>query len=240
MTNGPEHPVPDGAGPDLTEPDLTGPDLTGPDLDPAGPSDVTAPREVLGSELLHAGMIWDLVRDTVRLGDATVRREYVRHPGAVSVIALDDEDRVLLLRQYRHPVGQELWEPPAGLLDVPGEPLQAAAARELAEEADLVAGRWWTLADYRSNPGGSDEALRVFLARDLSEVPAAQRHTREAEEHGMPVLWVPLDDAVTAVLQGRLHNPSAVIGVLAAAAARSRGWVDLRPADAPVLPPAAG
>jgi 8-oxo-dGDP phosphatase len=205
--------------------------------DGAGPVDLAAPREVVHSELLHRGMIWDLVRDTVDLGDAgTVRREYVRHPGAVSVIALDDDDRVLLLRQYRHPVGQELWEPPAGLLDVPGEALQAAAARELAEEADLVAGRWWTLVDYASSPGGSDEALRVFLARDLRAVPEEERHLREAEEHGMPVAWVPLDEAVHAVLQGRVHNPSAVIGVLAAAAARSRGWADLRPADAPVLP----
>lgn len=205
--------------------------------DGAGPIDLAAPREAVHSELLHHGMIWDVVRDTVDLGDAgTVRREYVRHPGAVSVIALDDDDRVLLLRQYRHPVGQELWEPPAGLLDVPGESLQAAAARELAEEADLVAGRWWTLVDYASSPGGSDETLRVFLARDLSDVPEAQRHAREAEEHGMPVAWVPLEDAVEAVLGGRLHNPSAVIGVLAAAAARARRWTDLRPADAPVLP----
>ncbi|WP_225754214.1 NUDIX hydrolase [Actinotalea sp. Marseille-Q4924] len=205
--------------------------------DVAPPADVAAPRDVVASELLHGGMIWDVVRDTVHLGDAgTVRREYVRHPGAVSVIALDEQDRVLLLRQYRHPVRQELWEPPAGLLDVPGEPLQRAAARELAEEADLVAARWWTLVDYRSSPGGSDEALRVFLARDLTPVPEEDRHSREAEEHGMPTLWMPLDDAVTAVLGGHLHNPSTVIGVLAAAAARARGWADLRPADAPVLP----
>lgn len=204
---------------------------------PARVGDVAAPREVTDSELLHDGMIWDVVRDTVDLGAAgTVRREYVRHPGAVSVIALDDDDRVLLLKQYRHPVGQELWEPPAGLLDVPGEPLRAAAARELAEEADLVAARWWTLVDYRSSPGGSDEALRVFLARDLSPVPEEDRHTREAEEHGMAVAWVPLSDAVAAVLEGRLHNPSTVIGVLAAAAARAQGWDGLRPADAPVLP----
>lgn len=205
--------------------------------DAADLADVAAPRPVVGTEMLHEGMIWDVVRDTVDLGDAgTVRREYVRHPGAVSVVALDDEDRVLLLRQYRPAVRQELWEPPAGLLDVPGEALQAAAARELAEEADLEAAHWWTLVDYRSSPGGSDEALRVFLARGLSPVPEADRHTREAEEDGMPTTWVPLSDAVAAVLEGRLHNPSAVIGVLAAAAARARGWEGLRPADAPVTP----
>lgn len=186
-------------------------------------------RPLLASEVVHEGMIWDVVRDTVDLGEAgTVRREYVRHPGAVAVIALDDEDRVLLLRQYRHPVRAELWEPPAGLLDVPGEDPSRAAARELAEEADLVAGSWWELVDYLSSPGGSDEGLRLFLARDLTPVPHDERHVREAEEAGMAVRWVPLDEAVDAVLAGHLQNPSAVVGVLAAAACRSRGWAGLR------------
>lgn len=197
--------------------------------------DVPAARPVVATELLHAGMVWDVVRDTVDLGDAgTVRREYVRHPGAVAVVALDEEDRVLLLRQYRHPVRSELWEPPAGLLDVADEPLVDAARRELAEEADLVAASWWTLADYHTTPGGSDESIRVFLARDLAPVPDAERHVREAEESGIVPRWVPLADAVTAVLAGAVRNPSAVVGVLAAAAARDRGWTDLRPADAAV------
>lgn len=201
------------------------------------PQDRPVERPLLGSEVVHAGMIWDVVRDTVDLGDAgTVRREYVRHPGAVAVIALDDDDRVLLLRQYRHPVRAELWEPPAGLLDVPGEDPRQAAARELAEEADLVAGSWWELVDYLSSPGGSDEGLRLFLARDLSPVPHAERHVREAEEAGMVTRWVPLDEAVEAVLGGRLQNPSAVVGILAAAACRSRGWVGLRRVE--VGPPA--
>lgn len=195
--------------------------------------DVAGERPVVDSRVVHEGMVWDVVRETVELGDAgTVTREFVRHPGAVSVVVLDDDDRVLLLRQYRHPAGGELWEPPAGLLDVPGEDLLAAAQRELAEEADLVAASWWVLADYLSTPGGSDEGLRVFLARDLSTVPDHARHAREAEEADMVAVWVPLDDAVTAVLAGRLRNPSTVIGVLAAAAARARGWTDLRDAAA--------
>ncbi|NTW39323.1 MAG: NUDIX hydrolase [Cellulomonadaceae bacterium] len=181
-------------------------------------------------------MVWDVVRDTVDLGDSgTVRREYVRHPGAVAVLALDDEDRVLLLRQYRHPVRHELWEPPAGLLDVPGEDLVVAAARELAEEADLVAGSWWVLADYLTTPGGSDEAIRIYLARGLSPVPVADRHVREAEERDIVVRWVPLDEAVDAVLRGELRNPSTVVGVLAASTSRTRGWTDLREVPAPVL-----
>lgn len=194
-------------------------------------ADLPGTRPVSESRVLHRGMVWDVVSETVDLGAAgTVTREFVRHPGAVSVIALDDDDRVLLLRQYRHPVRAELLEPPAGLLDVPGEPPLAAARRELAEEADLVAGAWWLLTEYLSSPGGSDEALHVFLARDLSPVPDDERHVREAEEADMTAVWVPLDDAVTAVLGGRLRSPSTVIGVLAAHAARSRGWTDLRPA----------
>lgn len=193
--------------------------------------DVTAPRDVLRSETVHDGIVWDVVRDTVDLGEAgTVRREYVRHPGAVAVIALDDEDRVLLLRQYRHPVRAELWEPPAGLLDVPGEDPLEAARRELAEEADLMAGSWWVLADYLTTPGGSDEALRVYLARDLTEVPEADRHERQDEERDMEPAWVPLDDALAAVQDGRVRNPSTVVGVLAAALSRGRGWTGLRPA----------
>ncbi|HEY3436344.1 MAG TPA: NUDIX hydrolase [Actinotalea sp.] len=191
--------------------------------------DVPGAREVLSTTVVHDGMIWDVVRDRIDLGEGgVVDREYVRHPGAVAVVALDDEDRVLLLSQYRHPVRHELWEPPAGLLDVPGEDHQVAAARELAEEADLVADSWWHLVEFFTSPGGSDEGVDIFLARGVRAVPEGERHTREAEEHGMVPRWVPLDEAVAAVLAGRVHNPSAVIGILAAHAGRSRGWADLR------------
>lgn len=197
-------------------------------------ADVLRPRPVGSTTVSHAGMIWDVVRDRVDLGEAgVVEREYVRHTGAVAVLALDDDDRVLLLRQYRHPVRHELWEPPAGLLDVAGEDPLVAARRELAEEADLVAGEWAVLIDWFSSPGGMDEALRCYLARGLSEVPHDERHTREAEEHGMPTRWVPLDEAKDAVLAGRIHNPAAVVGILSAWAARAEGWSTLRPADAP-------
>ncbi|WP_315095520.1 NUDIX hydrolase [uncultured Cellulomonas sp.] len=191
--------------------------------------DVEAPREVVSHDVIHAGKIFDLVGDVVDLGDTQVLREYVAHPGAVAVIALDDEDRVLLLSQYRHPVRSELWEPPAGLRDVPDEELVVAAARELAEEADLVAGSWWRLVDFYTSPGASDERIRVFLARDLRQVAHADLHTRTDEEAGMVPVWVPLDDAVQAALAGRLHSPTAVTGVLAAAAARARGWSTLEP-----------
>jgi 8-oxo-dGDP phosphatase len=196
-------------------------------------ADVLRPRPVAGSEVVHSGLIWDVVRDTVDLGEAgTVRREYVHHPGAVGILALDDDGRVLMVRQYRHPVGYELWELPAGLLDLHGEPPVEAARRELAEEADLRAERWDTLVDWFNSPGGMDEAIRVYLARGLSDVPHDERHTREHEEADMVLAWVPLDEARDAVLAGRLHNPTAVVGILAACASRDQGWATLRPAGA--------
>jgi ADP-ribose pyrophosphatase len=208
----------------------------GPQGDVAGAplADVVAPRPVVAHERVAAGRIFDLVRDVVDLGDGeNVTREYLDHPGAVAIVALDDDGRVLLLRQYRHPVRSELWEVPAGLLDVDGEPAQAAAARELHEEADLAADRWDVLVDLATSPGATNEALRVFLARDLRPVPEDERHTRTEEEAGIEVRWAPLEDAVGLVLAGDLHNPSAVVGVLAAHAARAGGWASLRPADAP-------
>ena len=197
-------------------------------------ADFRAPRRVLTSDLIHRGAIWDVRTETVDLGEAgVVRREVLRHPGAVAVLALDDQDRVLLIRQYRHPTGMELWEPPAGLLDVVGEPPVLAAQRELAEEADLTADRWDLLIDWFNTPGGSDEVVRLFVARDVHPVPDHELHQRTGEELGMPLLWVPLEAARDAVLAGRIHNAAAVIGILAACTARDLSWSTLRPADSP-------
>ena len=196
-------------------------------------ADVLEPRPVTASETVFEGRIWDVVRDTVDLGSGTVVREVVRHPGAVAVVALDEQGRVLMIRQYRHPVGAVLWELPAGLMDVEGEPPHVGAARELAEEADLRADRWDLLLEHYNSPGGMDEALRIFLARDVSPVPEAERHEREDEEADIELRWVPLDEVVEAGLAGRLHNGTALLGVLAARAARESGWTTLRPVDEP-------
>jgi ADP-ribose pyrophosphatase len=197
-------------------------------------ADEPAALQVRTSRTVHHGMVWDVRRDEVDLGDGqTVTREVVDHTGAVGVVVLDAEDRVLLLRQYRHPVRSYLWEPPAGLLDVAGEDPQVAAARELAEEADLVADEWHVLVDFYNSPGGSTEAFRCFLARGLHQVPERERHEREHEERDMARAWVDLAEARELVLAGRLQNPTTVCGVLAAAAARDAGWASLRPADAP-------
>ena len=196
-------------------------------------------REVVRRRMLHEGQVFDLVGEEVRLGpdDAEpVLREFVDHPGAVAVVALregPDGEEVAVVDQYRHPVRAVLWEIPAGLLDVAGEDHLVAAQRELAEETDLRAERWDVLVDYFTTPGGSTESLRVYLARDVSEVPHVDRHDRTDEERDMTVRWVRLDDAVAAVHAGRIHNPSAVVGILAAASARAAGWSVLRPADAP-------
>jgi len=195
--------------------------------------DLPAPRPVVSHELLHRGAIWDLVRDRVDLGEGgVVAREYVEHTGAVGVLVLDDEDRVLVLRQYRHPVRHELWEIPAGLLDVPGEDPYAAARRELAEEADLEAAEWNVLVDTCTTPGGSSESLRVYLARGPRPVDGPA-FARQHEERDMVVGWAPLDDVAAAVLAGDVHNPTISVGVLAAVVARAQGWAPLRPADAP-------
>ena len=184
--------------------------------------------------MLAEGRIATLRQDTVQLPDGrAVQREVVEHPGAVAVVALDSRDRVLMIRQYRHPVGAMLWEIPAGLRDVAGEPLLATAQRELLEEAGCLAKDWHVLSDYLSSPVISTERLRVYLASDLSMVPAGQReYVQHDEEAYLTVAWVPLADAVQRVLSGGLHNGPAIVGILSAYAAHREGLV-LRPADEP-------
>ncbi|MBN6192719.1 NUDIX hydrolase [Aneurinibacillus sp. BA2021] len=171
--------------------------------------------EVLSSELVYEGRVWDVRSDRVRYGDNEIVRQYVAHPGAVAIVALDDEGRVLLIQQYRHPIRHRDWELPAGLLDVPGEDPAAAAQRELAEEADLVAAHWEPLVSSWTTPGGNDELIQLFLATGITAADAA--HSREDEEADIRLAWVPLDDAVAAVLDGRMRNGILAIGVLAAA-----------------------
>ncbi|HYN65542.1 MAG TPA: NUDIX hydrolase [Ornithinibacter sp.] len=192
------------------------------------------PRPVLSTRTSFEGRVWDVVSDEVDLGaGGVVIRDFVDHTGAVAVLALDEQERVVLVQQYRHPVGAFEWELPAGLLDVDGEPAHLTAARELHEEADLEAEEWHLLLDHYASPGGSSEALRVFLARDLREVPEPDRHQRDGEELGMPVRRVPLDEVAEAALRGDVHNGTLMIAVLAAVRLRERGWAGLRSVDEP-------
>ncbi|MDF4249745.1 NUDIX hydrolase [Streptomyces sp. WMMB303] len=163
-----------------------------------------------------------------------VSRDYQTHPGSVAVLALDDQDHVLVLSQYRHPVREKLWEIPAGLLDVPGENPLAAAQRELYEEAHVQAEDWRVLVDVYTTPGGSDEAVRIFLARRLSEAEGA-RFEVSGEEADMELARVPVEELVRGALAGQLHNNCLVVGCLALTAALSSGGGlgALRPAQAP-------
>ncbi|MEU7332080.1 MULTISPECIES: NUDIX hydrolase [unclassified Streptomyces] len=172
--------------------------------------------------------------DQVVMPDGSVHgRDYQVHPGSVAVLAIDDEDRVIVLRQYRHPVRHRLWEIPAGLLDIPGENPLHAAQRELYEEAHVKAEDWRVLTDVYTTPGGCDEAVRIFLARDLSEAEG-ERYAVAEEEADMEQARVPLDELVRSVVAGDLHNNCLVVGVLALTAVRAGDGVgSLRPAEAP-------
>ncbi|MBD3943869.1 NUDIX hydrolase [Microbacterium sp. NEAU-LLC] len=169
---------------------------------------------VLDSDLVYEGRVWDVRSDTVSYGDGQIVRQYVDHPGAAAVVALDDDGRVLLIQQYRHPIRSRDWEVPAGLLDVDGETPLQSAQRELAEEADLAAASWEPLVSVYTTPGGNDEIVHLFLARGLS--PASETHERADEEADIRIEWMPLADVVAAVFAGRMRNGILATGVLAA------------------------
>lgn len=183
---------------------------------------------VLASEVMFPGLIWDVRRERYTHGSGEITREFVDHTGAVAVLAMRDDDSVLLIRQYRHPIRTREWELPAGLLDIPGESPLLAAQRELAEEVDLAAADWSVLSDFATTPGGSNEKLRIYLARGLTDTAAFDRTEEEAD---IEKRWASLDEIVDAVLARDVQNSILVIGALAAQASRSRGWATLAPAD---------
>jgi 8-oxo-dGTP pyrophosphatase MutT (NUDIX family) len=185
--------------------------------------------ETVDSETIYVGNIFALRADEVRMpGGNTARREVVEHYGAVAVVAMDHDDNIVMVYQYRHPVGRRLWELPAGLLDLGGEPPHVTAARELKEEAGLSAQNWRVLVDLVSTPGFSDEGVRVYLATGVSDVGRPDAHDEEAD---LVVRWFSLDEALRMVLDGEVVNTIAVSGILAAHAARN-GIESLRSVDA--------
>jgi 8-oxo-dGTP pyrophosphatase MutT (NUDIX family) len=191
-------------------------------------------HETVSRTARYQGPIFKVYSDQVTMADGgTVVRDVVENRGAVAVVALDEIDRVVLIRQYRHAVHRRMWELPAGLRDKEGENIAVAATRELAEEADLRAGRLHVLIDLHTSSGFSNEAVRVYLARDLTPVPAADRFRRTEEEADIELVWLDLDEAVAMLLRGEITNAIAVGGLLAAARARDDGWAMLRPVDTP-------
>ena len=186
--------------------------------------------ETASSETLYTGTIFALRRDQVRMpGGKLATREVVEHFGAVAIVAIDDDNNIPMVYQYRHAIARRLWELPAGLLDVSGEAAHLAAARELEEEAGLQARTWQVLVDLDSTPGFSDESVRVYLATGLVEVDRPEAHDEEAD---MTLKWYPLAEAARKVLSGEIVNAIAVAGILAAHAV-STGFAEPRPVDSP-------
>lgn len=185
--------------------------------------------ETTSSQLLHSGKIFALRRDEVLMpGGATATRDVVEHFGAVGVVAMDTDGRIPLIYQYRHALGRRLWELPAGLLDVGGEPAHLTAGRELVEEAGLTASTWRVLVDLDSTPGFSDESVRVYLATGLTEVERPEAHDEEAD---LTLAWYPIAEAARMVFRGEIVNAIAVAGILAAYT-HAQGFADLRDLDA--------
>ena len=186
---------------------------------------------VVATERPFTGRVVRLrVDDVVMPGGSVARREVVDHDRAVAIVPVDDEGSVVLIEQYRHPLGRRLWELPAGLMDIEGESPATTAARELAEETGLAAEKWSVLVDLAPSPGFSSEIIRVFLARGLSTI--GQPEPPSDEEADLRIVRVPLADAVAAVFDGRIVNASAVAGILAAYVALRDERVQ-RPAEAP-------
>jgi 8-oxo-dGTP pyrophosphatase MutT (NUDIX family) len=182
------------------------------------------------SETIYVGNIFALRADDVSMpGGRTARREVVEHYGAVGIVAMDENNNVAMIYQYRHPVGRRLWELPAGLLDIGGEPPHLSAARELEEEAGLKARDWGVLVDVVSAAGFSDECVRVYLATGLTDIGRPESHDEEAD---LKLEWFPLVDAVEMVLSGEIVNSIAVAGILAARTI-DRDVQALRPIDSP-------
>ncbi|NHN45461.1 NUDIX hydrolase [Chryseoglobus frigidaquae] len=183
-------------------------------------ADEASSVEVLDSAIAFAGAVWDIRRERFAYGEGQLVREFMEHPGAVAVLAVDDDGRVLSIQQYRHPIQTRNWELPAGLLDVDGEDPLTAARRELAEEVDLVAADWQPLITLHTSPGGSDEVIHVFRATGLTAAPEV--FARDSEEADIVTRWVALEEAVDAVLAGRARNGIFQAAVLAEHARRSR------------------
>lgn len=194
--------------------------------------------KVFDSRTAFTGGVVSMRVDEVAMpGSLVAKRDVLVHPGSVGIVVLDDsssegDPKVLVLRQYRHPVQRRLWEFPAGLLDE-NESALAAAKRELEEEAHVQARDWRVLLDGYTSPGISDEAVRIYLARDVRPADG-ERRAAVHEEADMELRWVPLADLVHGVLGGRLHNPLVVMGALALRTVLDGpGLASLRPATAP-------
>ena len=178
------------------------------------PEDEPLSIPVLSTETVYEGAIWNVVRDTFPYNDEVLSRDYVDHTGAVAVVALNERDEVMMIRQYRHSIRTVNWEIPAGLLDIPGEDPLVCGKRELAEEADLEADHWEFLTTLNTTPGGSNEFIHIYVATGLRSL--THDYVRTGEEADLEMCFVPLRDAVEAAVTGKIRNQIAVTALLAA------------------------
>ncbi len=182
------------------------------------PKDQPFEPDGLSTETVFEGRVWDVVRDTFDYANQSLVRDYIKHPGAVAILAVNEANQVLMIRQYRHPVRKYLWEIPAGLLDVKGESHLDAAKRELLEETNHVAHKWSLLQTFHASPGGNSEQIDIFLAEDLAI--GARDFELEGEEVDMEVAWIDFDEALASVMNSEIQSPIAVIAILRLAATR--------------------
>jgi ADP-ribose pyrophosphatase len=183
------------------------------------PEDEPRQIPVLTREKVYDGAIWDVVRESFEYNGVVLQRDFVDHTGAVGIVAFNDSNEVMMIRQYRHAIRSLNWEIPAGLLDIPGEDPLVCAKRELAEEADLEASHWEFVMTLNTTPGGSNEFIQIYLATGLR--PLSHDYVREGEEADLEKRFVPLVDVIDAILQGKIRNQIAVTALLAVHAARA-------------------
>ena len=193
--------------------------MTGMNKNPISDETGLAESEVKNRQIAFHGKIWDVVSKTFDFQGEELTREYIQHPGAVAVLAINEQDEVLLIKQYRAPVNQYLYEMPAGLRDAEDVNDIEAAKRELAEEADYQAQTWTHLHSFYTTPGSSSEVIEIFLAQDLS--PTGHSFDRTSEEKGMVPIWVPFAEVLESVMQSKTKSPTLVVAVLSLAAKRS-------------------
>lgn len=182
-------------------------------------------KKIVNRKIAHNGRIWDVVHDTFELGPYEIERDYVRHMGAVAVLAVNKHKELLTIRQYRQPVGAYLIEIPAGLLDNVDEDPIVAAQRELMEEANCTASRWSVLADFFTSPGSTSEAVRIYLAEDVSELDMKITELDD-EESEIEKYWVSIDDALDRIEAGQWQSPTLMVGIMAYARLKNRRSVD--------------
>jgi len=171
-------------------------------------------------ETVFDGRVWDVVSKTFDFENEVLVREYIKHPGAVAVLAINELDEVLLIKQYRAPVNEFLYEMPAGIRDSADESDLHSAQRELAEETDYQANSWSHLHSFYTTPGSSSEIIEIFLAQDLN--PTGTTFERTSEEKTMIPIWVPFTDVLQAVMTSKVKSPTLVVAVLSFAAQRNQ------------------